>query len=84
MSILLTTMINSLNPHTSTSDSDSDSDSAISIQWWCGLSFGQQQFISSHYQSDVGTSPYAILLAYRARHDLRGLPEWPVTTFIQI
>jgi len=71
----------SFNPHTSTPDPDS----TISIQWWCGLSFYQKEFIATYYQLPSSIlSPYAILIAYKDRHDLRNLPGWPVTSFNQI
>jgi hypothetical protein len=68
------------NPHLTTPAEDSP----IANQWWSGLSFDQQQFISAHYWINIGISPYTILLAYRNRSTLRALPDWPETTFTKI
>lgn len=70
----------SYNPYINTPDPDSPT----ANQWWSGLSFHQQEFISYHYNMPIGKSPYTVLLAYRNRTVLRSLPGWPETCFTQI
>lgn len=70
--------MSTLNPHTNTPDPDSP----LANQWWSGLSFHQQEFISSYYHCKINLSPYTILLTYRNRDMLRKLNGWPETEFI--
>lgn len=54
------------------------------LLWYNSLSFQQQDFLSTYYNTPVSSSEYTILQAYKDRENTHKHRDWPASVFRSI